>query len=79
MNESVNIDGYGCADSGLNSSHSYLLPALHRELSRVTLGEKQLFDLGCGNGSIAAAVSKDGWDVTGVAVSIEGIAQAQRA
>jgi 2-polyprenyl-6-hydroxyphenyl methylase/3-demethylubiquinone-9 3-methyltransferase len=79
MNESVNIDGYGYADSGLNSSHSYLLPALLRELSRVTLGEKRLFDLGCGNGSIAAAVSKDGWDVTGVDVSSEGIAQAQRA
>lgn len=79
MNESVNIDGYGYADSGLNSSHAYLLPALRMELSRITVGDKRLFDLGCGNGSIAASVSKDGWDVTGVDVSREGIEQARRA
>ncbi len=75
MNESVNIDGHCYADSGLNSSHNYLLPALRREMSRMTTG--RLFDLGCGNGSIAAAISKDGWDVTGVDVSREGIEQAR--
>ena len=79
MNENVNIDGYDYANSGLNSSHGYLLPALRGELSRVTTGDKRLFDLGCGNGSIAAAISKDGYDVTGVDVSREGIEQAQLA
>jgi 2-polyprenyl-6-hydroxyphenyl methylase/3-demethylubiquinone-9 3-methyltransferase len=79
MKETADIDGYGYADSGLNSSHDYLLPALHKELAQLKGGDRRLFDLGCGNGSIGAALSLEGWDVTGVDVSSEGIAQAQRA
>lgn len=37
-----------------------------------------MFDLGCGNGSVAGAVALAGWDVTGVDPSAEGIAHAQR-
>lgn len=79
MKKNTDIDGYGYADSGMNSSHDYLLPALRKELARLKGDNCRLFDLGCGNGSIGAALSRDGWDVTGVDVSSEGIAQAQRA
>jgi len=72
----TDISGYGYTDADLNDSHVYLLPALRTELGRLGV-EKRLFDLGCGNGSIGAAVQRDGWDVTGVDVSAEGIAQAR--
>ena len=36
----------------------------------------RLFDLGCGNGTVAAALAEYGWQITGVDPSIEGIAQA---
>ncbi len=39
----------------------------------------RLFDLGCGNGSVGAAFAMEGWDVTGVDPSYEGIAQARKA
>lgn len=39
----------------------------------------QLFDLGCGNGSVGASFAKRGWTVTGVDPSSEGIAQARTA
>lgn len=36
-----------------------------------------MFDLGCGNGSVANELAKLGWDVTGVDPSTEGIARAK--
>jgi 2-polyprenyl-6-hydroxyphenyl methylase/3-demethylubiquinone-9 3-methyltransferase len=42
-------------------------------------GERRLFELGCGNGSLANALAERGWEVTGVDPSIEGIAQARTA
>lgn len=41
------------------------------------MGGQRIFDLGCGNGSVANALSQQGWDVTGVDSSIEGIQQAK--
>jgi 2-polyprenyl-6-hydroxyphenyl methylase/3-demethylubiquinone-9 3-methyltransferase len=79
MKETADIDGYGYDDSQLNASHDYLLPAVKHELTNLLGHNRRLFDLGCGNGSIGAALSKEGWDVTGVDVSSEGIAQAQSA
>lgn len=35
-----------------------------------------MFDLGCGNGSVANELAKQGWQVTGVDPSVQGIAQA---
>jgi 2-polyprenyl-6-hydroxyphenyl methylase/3-demethylubiquinone-9 3-methyltransferase len=35
-----------------------------------------LFELGCGNGSVANVLAKEGWEVTGVDPSTQGIAQA---
>uniref|UniRef100_UPI0035686781 class I SAM-dependent methyltransferase n=1 Tax=Roseovarius sp. TaxID=1486281 RepID=UPI0035686781 len=78
MTDSTDISGYTYEDGELNDSHSFLLPALQTELERFDDGDKRLFDLGCGNGSIGAAVSRKGWDVTGVDVSSDGIAHANR-
>lgn len=79
MKRTADIDGYAYADPGLNSSHDYLLPAIRKELSRIGGRSRRLFDLGCGNGSVGALVASDGWDVTGVDVSREGIEQARQA
>ncbi len=72
--EHEEIAGYRWDDSELTSSHDYLLPALLKELRR--LREGRLFELGCGNGSVANVLSLHGWDVTGVDPSTEGIALA---
>jgi 2-polyprenyl-6-hydroxyphenyl methylase/3-demethylubiquinone-9 3-methyltransferase len=45
-----------------------------REIS--DLKPSRMFDLGCGNGSVAKFCSDSGWQVTGVDVSEKGIAQA---
>ncbi|MDG4595662.1 MAG: class I SAM-dependent methyltransferase [Candidatus Contendobacter sp.] len=78
---SPNISSYRYANSELNHSHGYLLPTVLRLLDGLNLpaGERRLFELGCGNGSVAQALTQCGWDVTGVDPSLEGIAQAQRA
>jgi len=77
-----NTSGYAWNDAELSDSHSYLLPVLQRELDKVkaTLpaDSLRLFELGCGNGSVAAQLSKTGWNVTGVDPSSQGIARANR-
>lgn len=74
--------GYVWNDAELSNSHSYLLPILQRELNNIKATLRpdslRLFELGCGNGSVAAFLSKAGWDVTGVDPSSDGIAQANR-
>jgi 2-polyprenyl-6-hydroxyphenyl methylase/3-demethylubiquinone-9 3-methyltransferase len=82
MEDLNQIDGYQWVDSELTGAHNYLAPRLksillaEREASK---GENRLFDLGCGNGAIAAVCSDLGFDVTGIDPSREGIAQAQSA
>lgn len=82
MNQQAPIDGYKYSDCNMTCAHAYLLPAVRSELARllpqIKSGAEQprLFDLGCGNGSVASLISQDGWDVTGVDPSVEGIAQA---
>lgn len=75
------VTGYRYTHSGLNTSHDVLLPALLRLLDSLNLppSERRLFDVGCGNGSVAHALAARGWDVTGVDPSAEGIACAQAA
>lgn len=81
MNDEAESTGYRWADAQLGCSHDYLLPTLLPELARlhagVAAGGARLFDLGCGNGSVAQVMSDLGWDVTGVDPSAEGIAQAR--
>lgn len=75
---SEEISGYVWENAELNSSHGYLLPALKGILVRETLPQdrKRLFELGCGNGSVASELVRLGWEVTGVDPSEQGIAQA---
>lgn len=72
--------GYHWHDAALNSSHEYLLPCVTAELSRLASplppGSRRVFELGCGNGSVANALAQQGWEVVGVDPSLEGIAQA---
>ena len=75
------ISGNRWDSAALTTSHGYLLPALLRELSRLQAlnavgNDKRVFELGCGNGSVAHALQQRGWAVTGVDPSTEGIAQA---
>lgn len=78
--QSVSISGYSYADSLTNPSHRHLLPPLRSTLSELkAAGARRLFELGCGNGSVAAIMSADGWEVTGVDPSEQGIAAAHTA
>ena len=73
--------GYRYADASPGHHHGYLLPTVLETLDELGLppGERRLFELGCGNGSLAHALSQRGWEVTGVDPSAEGIAQARTA
>ena len=74
------ISGYHYDHAGLNCSHGYLLPTVLRLLDglHVPAGQRRLFEVGCGNGSVAHELTRRGWDVTGVDPSAEGIAQANQ-
>lgn len=69
---------YLYADSALNNSHGYILPSLMKILAELPNieGNKRIFELGCGNGSVAHELTKAGFDVTGVDPSGQGIKQA---
>jgi len=69
---------YVYQDSNLNSSHDYLLPGLMEILKGFQNQEdsRSVFELGCGNGSIANEMTKAGFRVIGVDPSTQGIAQA---
>lgn len=79
--DTADLSGYRYDQAGLNHSHGYLLPTVFRLLDELNLpaDQRRLFELGCGNGSVAHALTQWGWDVTGVDPSAEGIAQANRA
>ncbi|MEM9150758.1 MAG: class I SAM-dependent methyltransferase [Cyanobacteria bacterium P01_F01_bin.3] len=82
MKASEDSKGYEWSDADLNESHSYLLPKLYATLELVQKEYEEidtLFDLGCGNGSVANALSQHGWRVTGVDSSELGIKQANEA
>jgi len=61
-------------------AHAYLLPTLTHILDALALPshEKKIFDLGCGNGSVAFRLAQMGWTVSGVDPSEDGIAQARK-
>lgn len=81
MDTSPAIFGYHYNHAGLNCSHGYLLPTVFRLLDGLNLpaDQRRLFEVGCGNGSVAHELTRRGWDVTGVDLSSKGIAQANRA
>jgi predicted TPR repeat methyltransferase len=69
------ITGYRYTETGLNQSHGYLLPAVSRVLDKLTVPARarRLFELGCGNGSVAYELTRRAWDLTGVDPSAEGV------
>lgn len=76
----VDVSGYEYEDSALNASHEYLLPAVTEMLDSLNLPQarKRIFELGCGNGAIADALTNQGYQVAGIDASVQGIQQAQR-
>ena len=70
------ISGYQYDDHRLNSSHDYLLPTVKAILANEVPSFRRIFELGCGNGSVANELSQLGFEVTGIDASVEGIAQA---
>jgi 2-polyprenyl-6-hydroxyphenyl methylase/3-demethylubiquinone-9 3-methyltransferase len=80
METAAEVSGYTYTDSELNTSHDYLVPALLKELASLSLspGQARLFELGCGNGSVADVLTQQGYEVTGIDASAQGIEQAKR-
>lgn len=82
MKDASEISGYRYAHAACSCAHDYLLPTVRAELrgqfSRLPDSPSRVFDLGCGNGSVAAALTTEGWDVTGVDPSSEGITEARK-
>ena len=77
------ISGYRWHSASLTPSHEYLLPELIAQLNRssadkITQKYRRVFELGCGNGSVANFLVQQGWNVTGVDPSLEGIAHANK-
>lgn len=70
---------YRYSDNELNHSHSFLLPSVLKELDDLShqIHDLRIFDLGCGNGSVACEIANRGWRVIGVDPSVEGIAVAK--
>jgi 2-polyprenyl-3-methyl-5-hydroxy-6-metoxy-1,4-benzoquinol methylase len=78
------ISGYRFPTAASSHSHAYLLPTVTAELARHFPGRaadiaKRVFDLGCGNGSVAGELARRGYEVQGVDPSTEGIAHANQA
>jgi len=80
LNAVKDISGYVYQDAELNDSHQYLLPTLLKNVARLRLNpdQQRVFELGCGNGSVARELTEIGYDVTGVDPSKEGIAYANQ-
>lgn len=80
MKDADGISGYGYTDAFAGHAHAYLLPAIEGELRRclhdTPLAARRVFDLGCGNGSVAAHLTGLGYQVVGVDPSSTGISQA---
>lgn len=67
---------YGYKDVKHSHAHAYLLPAVDEALA--TLAPQRVFDLGCGNGSVASHLAAR-YQVEGVDASPSGIEKANRA
>jgi len=75
----MSIDVYKYPDSSFNHSHSYLLPFVLKILQKnISLGDK-IFEIGCGNGSVAKVLTTTGYNIIGIDPSQEGIEIANKA
>jgi hypothetical protein len=71
---------YHFRDIGLNQSCGYRLSAVSRMLDELTVPsrDRQLFALGCRNGSVTYELTRCGWDLTGIDPGVNGIDEASR-
>ncbi|MEN3975974.1 class I SAM-dependent methyltransferase [Emcibacter sp. SYSU 3D8] len=88
MTVQQSISGYRYANAAPKHTHAYLMPTVRRELAAFFATQptgsadpamRRIFELGCGNGSMAARLTEAGYHVCGVDPSTEGIAQARSA
>lgn len=71
---------YRYHDALPSHTHAYLWKTVFRVLEEASgQGDRRAFDLGCGNGAFAAALSKRGYQVTAVDPSETGIRVAKEA
>ncbi len=80
MNTVTDISGYLYRSADPSHSHSYLLPTLVDILDSLSLegAQRRIFELGCGNGSVANELSKLGYNIIGVDPAEQGIVQANK-
>ena len=69
--------GYAYHTAAADHTQGYLWDPVFGELARI--GAKRVFDLGCGNGALAATLASRGFEVAGVDSSDDGIRVANRA
>ncbi|MDX6752565.1 class I SAM-dependent methyltransferase [Geminicoccaceae bacterium 1502E] len=79
MAAGVDISGYKYESAAQSHAHQFLMPKVCELLDRLELPreDRRVFDLGCGNGSVAAELAGRGFAVIGVDPSEEGIRQAK--
>ncbi|MFO0852021.1 MAG: methyltransferase domain-containing protein [Gemmataceae bacterium] len=67
--------GYRYADATASHTNAYLMPHVLRALVERAwaAGPRRVFDLGCGNGAVAAELTAAGYTVSGVDPSEDGI------
>jgi 2-polyprenyl-6-hydroxyphenyl methylase/3-demethylubiquinone-9 3-methyltransferase len=72
------ISGYSYAHAGLSPSHAYLLPTVLAALESFPLNsdDRRIFEVGCGNGSVANELHQRGYEVIGIDPSEQGITYA---
>lgn len=77
MSSDASIVQYPYDTSGLGFHHDYILPGVEAALREQGVRPPaRVFDLGCGNGSVAAHLARAGFQLSGIDPSEEGIAQA---
>lgn len=64
---------------GEGHHHAYILPFIESVLDDIDPSDKRLFDLGCGNGSVAAHFAARGFKAAGVDPSATGIEVGRKA
>jgi 2-polyprenyl-6-hydroxyphenyl methylase/3-demethylubiquinone-9 3-methyltransferase len=74
------LDTYSYSDLKTPQAHDYIAPKIFPILDSFKFDEdRHIFDLGRGNGSFAARLEEEGYTVTGVDPSREGIRRANEA
>lgn len=74
----MNTHEYAYVNTTEACTHEYLRPAVGRFLSCLP-GKARLLDIGCGNGSLIAALSRPEWECHGADTSGSGIKLARQA